>query len=119
MTTYLFWILLIALSLGILLGLGLRFGQWKAGGFIAAVVFIAGTLWYVFWLEQVLVKRFGGVMHITAEEGSRHIGSTWKDDNLWIETWHPADNTCVMREYSRSGLLQGKVVIEGCNPVAR
>lgn len=119
MTTYIFWFLLVSISLAIVMGLGVKYRQWKFGMAVGAVVLLAGSLWYFLWLEQVLVKRFGGVMHVTAAEGTRHLGSTWKDDNLWIESFNPADNTCELREYSRSGLLEGRVVIRDCNPLVR
>ena len=56
-------------------------------------------------------------MTISVPKGQFHIAATWKDDNLWIENYDPATNTCHFSEYSRGNLLQGKVTIKDCNPL--
>jgi hypothetical protein len=115
--TYAYWFLLCALALGLVMGLGNRFGIWKWGMAAAATVLVVGTLAYYFYFEQLFVKRYGGVMTITASESRLHLGSTWKDDNLWVESWDPQTNACHFEEYARSGLLEGSVVIKNCNPM--
>ena len=50
-------------------------------------------------------------------DGQLHIATTWKDDNLWIENYDPATNTCIFLEYSKGNLLQGRVTIKNCNPL--
>ncbi|MFZ5757376.1 MAG: hypothetical protein ACOY3X_10765 [Pseudomonadota bacterium] len=117
MVTYLYWFLLVALVLGVFMGLGVRFGQWKWGFLAAIVIGAAGALAYYFYFEQIFVKRYGGVMSISAPEGRLHLGSTWKDDHLWVESWDPQENKCYFTEYARSHMLQGSVVIENCNPL--
>ena len=59
----------------------------------------------------------GGVMKIEVPAGQFHITATWKDDNLWVENYDPATNTCIFSEYSKGNLLQGKVSIKNCNPI--
>lgn len=117
MITYIYWFLLGVLAIGLFMGLGVRFGTWKWGTAAAATALVVGTLAYYFYFEQVFVKRYGGIMTIS-EDGDRvHLGTTWKDDNLWVESWDPKTNECYFNEYARSGLLDGSVVIKDCNPL--
>ena len=85
----------------------------------SAIIFLSSTGLYYFYLEQVFVKRWGGVMHISVPEGQLHIATTWKADNLWVENYDPKTNTCYFNEYSRGNLLEGKVVLKNCNPLRR
>ena len=61
----------------------------------------------------------GGVMTISVPDGQRNISATWKDDNLWVENYDPASNTCIFAEYSKGNLLEGRVRIKNCNPLTR
>ncbi|WP_334078513.1 MULTISPECIES: hypothetical protein [unclassified Microbulbifer] len=92
-------------------------GSLKVGGIFAVIIFLVGWLAYYFHFEQVFVKRFGGVMRISVPEGQRHIGATWKEDNLWIENYDPQTNQCIFSEYSKGNLLEGRVIIRDCNPL--
>lgn len=117
MITYLYWAAVIALAFSCLIFLG-RMNQWKPALISCASVFLVGLLAYYFHFQQVFVKRYGGVMSVTVPEGQRHITATWKDDNLWIENYDPKTNTCHFNEYSKGNLLQGKVTIKNCSPIA-
>ena len=117
MITYLYWILVIALTLAPLWLIGVSRRAWSAALIVAAAIFLTGVVSYYFYFQQIFVKRWGGVMSISVPEGQRHIGVTWKDDNLWMENYDPATNTCEFREYSRGDLLQGRVLIKNCNPI--
>lgn len=117
MVTYLYWLLVGALVIGALFGIGVRMGKWKPGVIVAVILLISGTLLYYFWLEQVFVKRFGGRMSIAVPEGQYHITATWKEDNLWIENYDPKTNECIFSEYSRGNLLEGRVIIKNCSPI--
>jgi len=117
MITYFYW----AVVIGIMAGLGFLLGKnnkWKSAMIACSIVFFIGFLAYYFYFEQVFVKRYGGVMSITVPDGQQHILATWKDDNLWIENYDPATNTCHFNEYSKGNLLQGKVMIKNCDPIA-
>ena len=83
----------------------------------SAVILAVGWGAYYFHFQQMFVKRFGGVMSITVPQGQHHIAATWKDDNLWVENYDPASNTCIFSEYSRGNVLQGQVKIKDCNPL--
>lgn len=116
MITYFYWALIIAMAVGLLFMFG-KADKWKAGFIGVLVVMLIGWAAYFFHFEQIFVKRFGGVMSVSVKEGQMHLGATWKEDNLWIENYDPASNTCHFYEYSRGNLLQGKVTIKNCNPL--
>ncbi|MDX1804664.1 MAG: hypothetical protein R3292_11325 [Alcanivorax sp.] len=117
MITYLYWFLVAIVVIGLLFGIGVRLGKWKPALIVAVLVWLIATLCYFFWLQQIFVKRYGGTMEVAVPAGQYHLSATWKDDNLWIENYDPANNRCIFREYSRGNLLQGKVVIKDCNPL--
>ncbi|MDN3640688.1 hypothetical protein QWY82_17960 [Simiduia curdlanivorans] len=117
MITYLYWIVVLGLAFGAFFLLAKR-TYWRAAAGCAAGILLVGWASYVFHFEQVFVKRFGGVMSITIPSGQLHIATTWKDDNLWVENYDPKTNTCYFYEYSKGNVLEGKVVIKDCNPLA-
>lgn len=116
MITYLYWAVAFTAAIGLLVMLG-KSGQWKAGFIMAISVSLIAWGAYAFHFEQLFVKRFGGVMSLSMPDGHLHLGATWKDDNLWIESYDPENNTCHFREYSKGNMLQGKVTIKNCNPL--
>ena len=116
MITYLYWILIIALS-GALGWLVNRVFNVKAGLIVGLIALFIGWLLYVFHYEQYFVKNLGGVMSITVPAGQMHIHATWKDDHLWIQNYDPAKNECYFTEYAKGNMLEGKVVIKNCNPL--
>ena len=117
MITYLYWGIVIALVIATIIIVGAKMNNLKAALVGTAVILVVGWVAYYFHFQQVFVKRYGGVMTVTVPEGQRHITATWKDDNLWIENYDPATNTCQFTEYSRGNLLQGKVTIKNCSPL--
>ena len=117
MVTYLYWLLVGAVVIGALFGIGVRMGKWKPALVVSVILLVIGTLMYYFWLEQVFVKRFGGRMSISVPEGQYHISATWKADNLWIENYDPKTNQCIFSEYSRGNMLEGRVIIKNCSPL--
>ncbi len=117
MITYLYWGAVIALVIACMAIFAGKMNSIRTALISSAVVLIAGWVAYYFYFEQLFVKRYGGVMSISVPAGQRHIAVTWKDDNLWVENYDPATNTCIFSEYSRGNLLQGKVVLKDCNPL--
>ncbi len=117
MVTYLYWALIMGLAIAVIVVVGLRMDNLKVALAGAAIVLLVGWAAYYFYLQQVFVKRWGGVMTITVPQGQYHVATTWKDDNLWVENYDPKTNTCVFSEYSRGNLLQGQVTIKNCNPL--
>ncbi len=117
MITYLYWTAIFILTLAPLYILGFKAVKWKAAVIVASIILLTGWSTYYFRLQQVFVKRYGGVMTIRVPEGQHHLGATWKDDNLWIENYNPETNTCIFSEYSKGNLLQGRVTIKNCNPL--
>jgi len=116
MITYFYWGSVFAIAIAFIYFLG-HADKWKAGMIGSLVVLIIGWGLYFFHFQQVFVKHYGGVMSISVPKGQHHIAATWKDDNLWIENYDPATNTCHFNEYSRGNVLQGKVTIKNCNPL--
>jgi len=116
--TYLYWALIVGLAVAVLLLAGLKMGAVKSALLGAAAILVVGWGAYYFYLQQIFVKRWGGVMTISVPEGQYHIATTWKEDNLWVENYDPKSNTCVFSEYSRGNLLQGRVTLKDCNPLA-
>jgi hypothetical protein len=119
MVTYLYWSIVLGLIIAVLVLIGGKMEQWKTAAISAVVIMVVGFGAYYFHFQQIFVKRYGGVMAISVPEGQLHLAATWKDDNLWIENYDPATNTCHFTEYSRGNLLQGKVTIKNCNPLLR
>jgi len=116
--TYLYWAAVLGLAVAVIVLVGVKLANLRAALAVSAAVLVVGWAAYYFYLQQVFVKRWGGVMAISVPEGQHHIAATWKDDNLWVENYDPKSNTCVFTEYSRGNLLQGRVVIKDCNPLA-
>ena len=119
MITYLYWLAVAFLAGSTAWMFGRKGSIWPSGLIAAGMILIIGWAAFFFYFEQVFVKRYGGVMTITTPDGQQHIGSTWKDDNLWIENYDPKTNTCIFSEYSKGNLLQGRVTIKDCNPIQR
>lgn len=119
MVTYAYWMIVIGLGIAALVVIGGMFGNWKAAGIGTILISVVGTAAYFFYFQQLFVKRYGGVMTVSVPEGQRHIAITWKDDNMWVENYDPATNTCHFTEYSRGSILQGRVILKQCNPLAR
>jgi len=117
MITYAYWLLVLVLAGAALGVLGVQMKAWKPAVAAAALILVVGWAAYYFHFQQIFVKRWGGVMTISVPEGERHMMATWKDENLWIENYDPATNTCHFREYSKGNLLQGRVTIKNCNPL--
>lgn len=117
MITYFYWTIVVAMMAGFAYLFG-KNKKWKPALIGSGVIFLVALLAYYFHFQQVFVKRYGGVMTITVPDGQQHITATWKDDNLWIENYDPETNTCHFNEYSKGNLLQGKVTIKNCSPVA-
>ena len=119
MVTYLYWFGIVALALGLFYVIGFKLDELKIAVIAGVSVLLIGFVAYHFHFQQVFVKRYGGVMTIKVPDDEVHLAATWKDDNLWIENYHPETNTCHFREYSRGNLLQGRVTIKNCNPLLR
>jgi hypothetical protein len=119
MITYIYWFFVIALAFGLVFFFGGRLGRWQGAAIAAALVLLIGWAAFYFFFQQVFVKRYGGVMTIRVPEGQQHIAATWKEDNLWVENYDPRTNECVFSEYSKGSVLEGRVTIKNCNPLAR
>ena len=109
---YMLVVFIIALAIG---GIGYKVKK-VLGIFLFGFTLIAGYVMWTSYFENVLAKRFGGVMTVSTPEGEYHMLSTWKDDNLWIQSYDPQTGICHFREHSRIGMLEGEVRIKDCAP---
>ncbi|NRB42542.1 MAG: hypothetical protein HRU20_29405 [Pseudomonadales bacterium] len=116
MITYLYWITTAFIALSLLIFF-VKNGAIKLGLFTFVFVVLMSWAAYFFHFEQMFVKRFGGVMNVQLDDDEIHLGSTWKDDNLWIESYNPKTGTCHFREFSKGNLLQGRVNMKNCKPL--
>ena len=119
MITYLYWLMVGGIAVLLTYVFAAKMNSWRTAMALAAAILIIGWAAYFFYFQQLFVKRWGGVMTISVPEGQRHIAATWKDDNLWVENYDPATNTCIFAEYSKGNLLEGRVKIKNCNPIAQ
>lgn len=117
MITYLYWGVVFALVVAAIVGIGLKMDSLKTALVVGAILLFVGWVAYYFYLQQIFVKRWGGVMSISVPRGQYHIATTWKEDNLWIENYDPETNKCVFSEYAKGNLLEGRVIIKNCNPI--
>ncbi|SFC16562.1 hypothetical protein SAMN05660443_1696 [Marinospirillum celere] len=117
MLANLYWLLVVAVLLGVFYLISVRLGKLKIALIVALVMGVLSHSFYYFYLEQILVKSYGGSMSLNVPDGQRHIGVTWKGDNLWLQNYNPATNECIFREYSRGSVLEGEVRIRNCNPL--
>lgn len=117
MLTTIYWLLAFSLTLASFYLLAVKFSMLKPALIVTFLLAITSYSFYYFYLEQLLVKRYGGSMVIQTPEGHHHLGATWKGDNLWIESYDPIRNECIFREYSRGSMLEGQVKLRNCNPL--
>lgn len=117
MITYVYWFVVVLMVGGVLYGVGIKAEKMRVAFIASAGLLLIFWGIYYFGLQQVFVKRYGGVMTIQVPDGYRHITATWKDDNLWVENYDPKTNSCIFSEYSKGSMLQGKVTIKNCNPL--
>lgn len=119
MITYLYWGCIIGLVIAVLFVVGGKMDSWKTALGTTALILLVGWAAYYFHYQQVFVKRYGGVMNVSVPKGQRHIATTWKGDNMWIENYDPEKNICIFQEVSKGNVLEGKVTIKNCNPLSR
>ena len=76
MLTYFYWAgvaALVILSLGLV---GAAMGRWRSTTVLATTALILGSATYYLQFQQIFVKRWGGVMTITAPDGHVHLAVT-------------------------------------------
>ena len=84
---------------------------------VGLIIVVIGYIAYISYFENVITKNYGGVMSYSIQDGRYHVGSTWKGDNLWVETYDPKTGVCHFSEKSRIGALEGEVRIKNCSPI--
>lgn len=119
MLTNTYWLITLFIVLTVFYLLAVRLAKPKQAFFVAISLGVLSYSFYYYYLEQLLVKRYGGSMVIQIPDGQHHLGVTWKDDHLWIENYDPIKNECIFREYSRGSMLEGQVKLRNCNPLLR
>ena len=104
MIAYTYGLLVFGLALLAVLVIGVKFEPWVADMGVAVVLLIAAWAAYYSHFQQLFVGKWG-VVSLTVPEGQRHRNATWKDDNLWIETYDPETTVCIVTEYSKGNIL--------------
>lgn len=117
MLTNAYWISTLIIIFTVFYLLAVRFSMQKPAFLVALLLGALSYSFYYYYLEQLLVKHYGGSMVIQIPDGQHHLGVTWKDDHLWIENYDPIKNECIFREYSRGSVLEGQVKLRNCNPL--
>lgn len=117
MLTTIYWIINLVIIFTVFYLIAVRFSMPKSAFVVAALLGTLSYSFYYFYLEQLLVKRYGGSMIVQIPDGQHHLGVTWKDEHLWIESYNPIKNECIFREYSRGSVLEGQVILRNCNPL--
>jgi hypothetical protein len=117
MITYLYWIAAVVIAAFTFWVINTYVKKPMVAAITAALLLVIASAAYFFHYQQIFVKEWGGVMTISTPDGQQHMGITWKDEHLWVESYNPADNTCEYREHARGNLLEGKIVIKNCNPL--
>ncbi len=115
MISYLYWFAVLGFVFVVAVA-AVKTRFYKTGAAFSLFILLVAWSLYYFKYEQNWVKNYGGTMTISVPKGLIHIGTTWKDEHLWIENYDPKTNTCYFSEYSKGHLLQGEVVIKQCNP---
>lgn len=95
-----------------------RFTKRKAyaAGTLLIVAAVLLLLWYAVF-ENIAARKWGGTLTIHLPENARLMNMTWKEDSVWYLYYDPASGTCVFKEDSRHGLIEGGVVVKSCNPL--
>ena len=112
-----YFLVFFGISIGVIYGFHKAKHLYK-GLVIGAIIFISSIIAYKAFLEQILAKSYGGNYTVVVPEGMRFYGITWKDSDLWIGWYNPKEKECVFKEDSKFNILQGKITINNCNPIA-
>lgn len=91
--------------------------RWMLSVGAAAVIWIVFVSIWSLGLENYLARRFGGTLTVDLPANAQFLNATWKEESLWVTYFESRNNRCVFKEYSRYGIMEGDVVIKGCNPV--
>jgi len=112
-----YFLVFFAISAGIVYGF-YKAGQVKKGAIIGIIIFISSIIVYKAFLEQILAKSYGGNYTVVVPDGMRFYNITWKDSDLWVGWYDPKEKECVFKEDSKFNILQGKITIKNCEPIA-
>lgn len=74
-----------------------------------------GGLYYTYTHSLYAARNWGGSITLTVPQGGEHISTAWKGNELWTETYFPAENKCVYQQQSQYGLVEGTINIQPCN----
>lgn len=69
---------------------------------------------YFAYFEQAFAKAYGGNMNITLKENISLINAYWRDSSLMVLTYDSTTNSCVLKEESKFGAIEGTVTFKKC-----
>lgn len=81
---------------------------------VIVIVGVLGAGWF-YTHSLYAARNWGGTVTVNVPQGGEHISTAWKGNELWTETYFPAENKCVFKQESQYNLIQGSVVISPCN----
>jgi len=115
--SYLYFLFFAAISVGV--GYGFyKAGQVKKGAIIGIIILVSSIIVYKAFLEQILAKSYGGNYTVVVPDGMRFYNITFKDADLWVGWYDPIKKECSFNEDSKFNLLEGKIIIKNCHPIA-
>lgn len=65
--------------------------------------------------DQWVARKFGGDIEHTLPTNAQLVTVTWKNSDMWYLYYIPETNTCVFKESSVAGVLEGSVTFPNCN----
>ena len=65
--------------------------------------------------DQWVARQVGGNITQTIPTNAQLVTVTWKGSNMWYMYYIPETNTCVFKESSLAGVLEGSVTFPNCN----
>lgn len=114
---YVVLVFLMSLALGYIVHLFTKRKAYAAGTMLITAAVLV-MLWYAVF-ENIAARKWGGTLTIHLPENARLMNMTWKEDSVWYLYYDPASGSCVFKEDSRHGLIEGGVVVKSCNPLGQ
>lgn len=112
------YILIVLALSAVAYGIGKGISRKRYAGAIAALcIVLIGAAIYHFGLSNFIARHYGGTITVKIPEITQMVNMTWKESSLWVLYYIPETNTCVFKENSPIGFVEGEVLVPNCNPI--